>query len=268
MPHQVAFHTIARQGYFEYHLPMPNRSILVDSIYAYRLLWSDALQNTLNSYGVSHSPNEENTLLYSLFIQQFLSKDASLQWLGSAKEITQATGLLSETSQWSHTLQYMGNGTHFELEHWGIATAKEFVTYVNYSQQSLYKQGYQWALISAMFLPDYIKLYGADVTNWVFWTPHVPSQTHLLKTKLQANTRPTLPQLLHLADIIHLQMGEDEGYHDYLMLLSQHDYRPKIAHTLSQLHHLANTYEQGLTICNTPQQLLAHFQKFAQSCIY
>ncbi len=268
MPHLVAFHSIARPSYFEYHLPMPNRSILVDSVYNYRSLWSDKLQNTLHNYGVDRSPNEENALLYSFFIQQFLSKNASLQWLGSAKEIMQVTGLISEVSQWSHTLQYMGNGTHFELDHWGIATAKEFVTYANYSQSSLHQQGYQWLPISTMFLPDYVKLYGADVTNWVFWNPHTSHQAPYLAAKLQSNTRPTLPQLLQFADTIHLQMGEDEGYHDYIMLLSKHDYRPKITHTLSQLHHLASTYEQSLTTCSTSQQLLTHFQKFAQSCIY
>lgn len=239
----IKFIEQVRDSHTTYHLPVPRNGFLRSSIFPLRENVGDSLLAQLWDRGITHLATGENSLLYALVVR-LLTGDVPLQliYLDSADAILQVQhDARAVCCEWCYCLEYTVDD-HPICREFGFQNPKEFLQTVNYSEKNLQDRYFFIATVDPHYLNRYIRMYHSDVTNWSFVTGgNVEAIRTLLCDTLR---RPTLPEIFELAEcMVHVQIGEDEGYLEYVLVQSKRPLNAEITKVEQRLTDFVEGYD-------------------------
>ena len=219
-----------KDGYFEYHLPVPYERFISPLISADSLAklekntveeLSDFIaDNNISSFGAW----DENTVLYYLALR-ILSKNRKcfLVYFSDPENIENVQENSNPLkAEWRYSIQFT-EGQQF-CECFGFQSPGEFLQSVNYSDKDLSRRYFYLAEIDEENLKRYTGIYASDVTNWFFIFCEPENEQNIISMLTNRDERPDLKSLLkYCSATVNIQIGGDEGYLDYLLIQSATD---------------------------------------------
>ncbi len=261
----LKFIEIKRDNHYEYHLPTTYEGFFSQTVH-YRSVKEidgiddyDAINSYLRDKGITLDASEDDSLLFGKIIDELNPyDDIQMVFFNSPNAINNIRAASDvERLIWSHCLEYFVTDPILARD-FGFLTPKEFLEAVNYSNKNLDNRYFHISNIDAKSVYQFKLLYGSDVTNWCFFiTAHKDEIRHIL----QQNERPTLDQVLETVDyIIDLQIGEDEGYLDYVKVISKN----RITTQIKKLEVTLNEFVTKYDFMLNKMELIDSLDKFEQ----
>lgn len=242
----INFTEVDKGSYFEYHLPC--RDGLLDNSLFYNefklnnevlLLWNQYLWDS----GITYLGSNENSLLYAQIIKILSSTNyVDIVSFGNFESDHKYLSPLKSTKiEWNNSIEFTSNDKQF-CRHYGYQTPVEFLNEMDYFNKDLTNRGFSILRVNLYNLNAYIKTYHSDVTSWSFY---INSDWDGLTSILQnSSKRPSINQMLNFSEcIIDLQIGEDEGYSDYVLIRSKSRLHEKIPVIQKALLQFGKAYE-------------------------
>ncbi|MGH1334926.1 MAG: hypothetical protein ACRBFS_02285 [Aureispira sp.] len=246
---KVVFKPVPKEGYWEYHLPCGTgllEQLLFRQIFSLEEEALAAWQAYLQQAGISYFGSEENSLLYALIVKS-LAPDATVNLLtfGPLQEPLQVLNPLKiEKVAWKFSFEYTIDETFF-CRQYGYQRPSEFLETMQYSNKDLSQRGFQLSELSTPKLEQFIKTYSSDVSSWSFF-PQANWST-LLPLLQDSVSRPTIQDILAVAPcIVSVQIGEDEGYLDYVLIQSAQPLGQQIKYLEAVIFQFGAGYENLL----------------------
>lgn len=242
---KVKFIEEKKESYYQYHLPCGN-GLLEDSIF-YKENLTNELKDKWYSYllklGITDYGSQENFLLYGHLIKTLaINEDLYVLTFGNSVEIKENLKPLQlKAIKWKFSFEStIDDGER--CRQFGYQTPKEFLNEMNYGDKELSNRGFEISKVNFKDINLFVKTYEMDVTSWSFIINS--DWNKLTALLLNADKRPETLELLEFSEcIIHIQIGGDEGYLDYVMIQSKLDLKSYIKQIEKQLYDLGNKYE-------------------------
>jgi hypothetical protein len=216
-----------KEAIFQYHLPTNPEGFfkenLFSQVYKYPEEYRDDIIDKLASYSIHYEGIEEDSFLYTQLLRQlYLESPQPLLCIlfGDHSFFSEIGTIYNfQKIEWRYSIEYLlGDDC---CRDFGFLNPKAFLEEVNYYNKSLANRYFYLAEIDARYFNHFIHHFQADVSNWVFIATDQP---HEIRSMLAASKPPNINEYFEALDWqVNLQIGEDEGYLDYILLQSKRD---------------------------------------------
>lgn len=235
--------------HFEYHLPTQYDGFLSNSIFYKTPLQvsedeCDDFFKFLWNSGISDSGSSENSLLYGKIVEKLNSNQHLLMvYFDNENAVEKIEGANSvEKSNWSYCLEFCESDS--TARDFGLLSPKEFLYTVGYFNKDLSNRYFYIAKIDTQNIYQYKKMFNCDVTNWVFI---ITENEEKVRALLQQDKKPHINELLQVVDyLINIQIGEDEGYLDYVQIKTRNQRTSVIRKIENLLNDFSQQYDSAL----------------------
>jgi hypothetical protein len=246
----IQFRTNHLDDLWQYHLPSTRHCFLDEGVYEQDLDLDDEgldlFGEVASQMGLTNQANEENSLFYAIALQKLTKgRPLAMAWFGNPKEIeTHFPHAQIIRCEWLPCLEFTIDDK--DCRDLGCLRPAEFLEMVEYFDKSIRNRYFYLLVISAVEIPRYIHLYGADVTNWTFLIgDKLDKAIEMLTTP---KLRPSVAGLLESLDCVaKLQIGEDEGYLDYFRISAKKEMDAEIEAITLEMNRFGNEYEALLS---------------------
>ncbi len=231
------FTEVQKTAHFEYHLKSTRRGFIRENLFTNEFYEynNEPFKDFLYEQNVINSATMEDTLLYSIVLRHLIkSKSCLFTYFDSEEEIERmGTDLTSNKCEWRYSIEY-GRDSSDKIDlnfctDFGFVSPEVFLNKVNYSNKDLSNRYFYYSKINESEIVNYIRIYHSDVSNWNFIFCTKNSETKIKEFLNNKNEQPNLSSFLqHCECIVNLQVGEDEGYVDYILILSKHSMKDKL----------------------------------------
>lgn len=243
------FIEIDKGNYFEYHLPC-HEGLLEKSLFNHPFhpfpLEGELLNEWLQylwDLGIANVGTDENSLLYALIVELLSTiNEVNIITFGNDTSIKEyLVPLVSTQIEWKYSFEFTINDQK-RCRQYGYQTPIEFLNQMNYFNKDLSNRGFLLSKLELTQINTYIKAFNPEVSSWSsFINTDWNSLTSILQNK---NHRPASNQLLQYADcIVHIQIGGDEGYLDYVIIQSKEKLGQKISMIEYPVFQFGKAYE-------------------------
>lgn len=237
-------------NHFEYHLPTQSDGFLSDSIF-YKMPFKlsdtqlDEWLKYLWNSGISQDGSGENSLLYGKIVEILNpNRNLLLVCFDNEKAIERVESAARiEKCNWSYCLEFCESDSL--ARDFGFLSPGEFLETVGYSNRDLSNRCFYIAQIENKNIYQYKKMFNSDVTNWVFI---ITENEEKVRALLQQDKKPEVDELLQVVDyLINVQIGEDEGYLDYVQIKTENQLTSEIRKIEDLLNDFTQQYSSALT---------------------
>lgn len=269
------FIEVQKATYFEYHvkgtrLGYMRKNLFTDAFYEYK---NESFKDWLYKQNITNSATKEDTLLYSIVLHHLIkNKSCLLTYFDSKKEIERiGTDLTSNKCEWRYSIEYSRDSNDtIDLNFctdFGFVNPEDFLNKVNYSNKDLSNRYFYYSKINESVIENYIRIYHSDVSNWNFVFCTENNEKKIIEFLSNTNEQPNLSLFLqHCECIVNLQVGEDEGYVDYILILSKHSMEDKLSEIEQAIAQFIIDYEALVDAFHTieEEQMGTHFMQHFQ----
>lgn len=249
---EVKFREINRESYFEYHLPCEQGLLENSLFYKPAKLKEPQLENWLVylwDSSITYLASGESSLIYSLIVE-FFSKDKIIDLVTFVEMYDDKKNFPCKKLNYvkhAFCLEYTWKDNL--CRQYGYTTPLEFVSELNYFQKNVAKQKYPIRTLDKQNLSSFIKLYDSPVSLFSFI---IHSNSELVSTLDGDEKRPTTEQMLEIADfIVHVQVADDEGYLDYVLIQSKKQIQNEISELEKIINEFGTAYDKLLSDLGT-----------------
>jgi hypothetical protein len=246
-----SFQFIERQknGCYEYHLVGSRRGFISATFFEKYILevTEESFFEWLDENCISSFATMENTLLYTILLHHLIDdKSCLLAYFGEVDEIKRIQDdVMGERIEWRYSIEF-GEGLS-TCEDFGFLNPSEFLHKVDYFNKDLNHRYFYLAEIKKNNLGRYIRIFHSDVTNWSFIFCKQNSKEKIKNILSNTDARPGINEMLADCEImVHLQIGEDEGYLDYILIHVKESIKEKLNDAEKIIHQFIRDYESLL----------------------
>ncbi len=237
------------KGYFTYHLKGTREGFINDAFYGKYIeeIKDENFIVWLYKQGITYSGSMEDTILYAILLNLLMGNQSCLlTYFGNETEIKYIRDdLFSDRIEWRYSIEF---GTGLEVcEDFGFLNPYEFLEVVNYFNKDLSHRYYYLSELIKSDLKNYMRIFHSDVSNWnfIFCSKNkVNTIKDVLSNKAE---KPEINSLLENCEMmINLQVGEDEGYLDYVLIHSKIPIKEKLSQIETRINQFILDYEHLL----------------------
>lgn len=232
---------------FEYHLKSKLNDFFDSSLFPLSPKLSKSVLDDWAVYlwekGITYSASQENSVLYTVLLDYFRQDYETQIIYDGNKDDFAYIKKTPEECRWRYSIEFTTDDSDL-CKDFGFLNPNEFYKIVNYSNQET-SGYYSISDFEKEYTAQFIKMYNCDVSNWSFIYSKNPLA---VKQLLSINeVRPNKKVFFEIADIlINIQIGGDEGYLDYILIISNQNLDLKIAHIEKKINLLIKNYESLL----------------------
>ena len=246
------FIEVQKTPHFEYHLKSTRlgfirKNLFTDAFYEYK---NDAFKD---------------------WYKQNITNSAST-YFDSEEEIERiGTDLTSHKCEWRYSIEYdRDSDDTIDLNFctdFGFVNPEDFLNKANYSNKDLSDRYFYLSKINESVIGNYSRIYHSDVSNWNFVFCTENNETKIKAFLCNENEQPDLSLFLqHCEYMVNLQVGEDEGYVDYILISSKHSMKDKLNEIEQAIAQFIREYEALVDAFHSidEEQRGVHFMQYFQ----
>jgi hypothetical protein len=222
---------------------------------------------------ITNSASMEDTLLYSIVLRHLIkNKSCMFTYFDSEEEIERmGNNLTSHKCEWRYSIEYdRDSDDTIDLNFctdFGFVNPEDFLNKANYSNKDLSDRYFYLSKINESVIGNYSRIYHSDVSNWNFVFCTENNETKIKAFLCNENEQPDLSLFLqHCEYMVNLQVGEDEGYVDYILILSKLSMKDKLNEIEQAIAQFIREYEALVDAFHSidEEQRGVHFMQYFQ----
>jgi hypothetical protein len=269
------FIEVQKTPHFEYHLKSTRfgfirKNLFTNTFYEYK---NETFKDWLYKQNITNSASMEDTLLYSIVLRHLIKNKSCLFTYFDSKEEIERMGndLTSHKCEWRYSIEYGRDSSDTVdlnfCKDFGFVNPEDFLNKVNYSNKDLQDRYFYLSKINESVIGNYSRIYHSDVTNWNFVFCTENNETKIKAFLCNENEQPDLSLFLqHCECMVNMQLGEDEGYIDYILILSKHSMEDKLNEIEQAIAQFIREYEALIDAFHSidEEQRGVHFMQYFQ----
>jgi len=250
------FTKITIEKRFEFHLPVPYKRFLKQTIYDNsNFNLEDEIKNNLFSFISQNNISsfigwDENSILYSIALKCLaFEKKCLLVYFNNENIISKIQPNSNSTKvDWWNSIQFMESDEM--CQKFGFQSPEKFLKSANYYNNDLSNRYFYVCELDHENINRYTNIYNSDVTNWFFIFCEEKDILKIISTLSNKEEKPNANSILNLSSsIVNIQIGGDEGYLDYVLIQSKSDISKAIRSIEENQLNFINDYESLLKEC-------------------